>query len=458
LVPTYKCKLNNNVEIEIPEDSNAQYPLRSDEIIGESELNISIIANSDSIPNYLQPLINATYNSAYKVYPTHKIFPKIIDQRIPIKINVSGSHLTESEEIYYSSALFSLMIFEGDGVFQLVPSCTEIKETSLGYQYATGTTFPVFEVRRPDTNELYIDNINESAEIENLDFITCKILYRKGAEDSSLYLNYNDVSNYLILEISDDGGAYLNPTIWGGENGIYKGTTYDSIPIVEDIREDIETHTKYIVTHPWTVDTSNNIPVEESKTYNLGTGNYPRIPLFNEKVLNYLIENDLEKSNWYISNAVTFKLKVKQYNSATKRYTEVLVDSETIPVVKDGKDGLDGAAQARNYLDGTDDGSEYTRKLTIKHITDLYYDVTKDERFIITCPYHMYINYSINSAIKMQYGQTERDYVRLSGLLRLSEYYQDLAKGGNGYYISWGKPNIALTLALIIIDGKGVIQ
>jgi hypothetical protein len=58
----------------------------------------------------------------------------------------------------------------------------------------------------------------------------------------------------------------------------------------------------------------------------------------------------------------------------------------------------------------------------------------------------------------MRYGQTERDYVRLSGLLRLSEYYQDLAKGGNGYYISWGKPNIALTLALIIIDGKGVIQ
>jgi hypothetical protein len=236
------------------------------------------------------------------------------------------------------------MIFEGDGVFQLVPSCTEIKETSVGFQYATGSTFPIFEVKNPATNQLYVDNVNENSEIENLDFITCKILYRKGAEDSSLYLNYNDVSNYLILEISDDGGAYLKPEIWGGERGVYKGTDFASIPIVEDIREDIDKHTKYLVTHPWAPDANGGLTEDECKTYNLGTGNYPRIPLFNEKVLNYLIENDLEKSNWYISNAVTFKLKLKQYNTTTHRYTEVLVDSETIPVVKDGKDGLDGAA------------------------------------------------------------------------------------------------------------------
>jgi hypothetical protein len=63
-------------------------------------------------------------------------------------------------------------------------------------------------------------------------------------------LNYNDVSNYLILEISDDGGAYLKPEIWGGERGVYKGTDFASIPIVEDIREDIDKHTKYLVTHP----------------------------------------------------------------------------------------------------------------------------------------------------------------------------------------------------------------
>ena len=456
LVPTYKCKLNNRVDIEISEDNNAQFPSKNDELIGETDLNISIIANSDSIPNYQQFTTN--YNGSYKVYPAHKIFPKIIDQRIPIKISVSGSHLEESTEIYYSSALFSLMIFEGDGVFQLVPSCTEIKETSTGFQYATGSTFPIFETYKPNTDQLYVDNVNENSEIENLDFITCKILYRKGAEDSSLYLNYNDVSNYLILEISDDGGAYLKPEIWGGETGVYKGTDFASIPIVEDIREDIDTHTKYLVTHPWAPDASGGLTEDECKTYNLGTGNYPRIPLFNEKVLNYLIENDLEKSNWYISNAVTFKLKLKQYNTTTHRYTEVLVDSETIPVVKDGKDGLDGAAQARNYLDGTDDGSEYTRKLTVKNITDLYYDTGKDNKFIISCPYHMYINYSINSAIKLQYGQTERDYVRLSGLLRLSEYNQNVIQGGDGYYISWGKPNIALTLAIIVTDGKGIIK
>jgi hypothetical protein len=41
-------------------------------------------------------------------------------------------------EIYESAGLFSLMIFEGDGVFQLLPSCSEIKETSLGIQFATG--------------------------------------------------------------------------------------------------------------------------------------------------------------------------------------------------------------------------------------------------------------------------------------------------------------------------------
>jgi hypothetical protein len=34
---------------------------------------------------------------------------------------------------------------------------------------------------------------------------------------------------------------------------------------------------------------------------------------------------------------------------------------------------LDGASQARNFLDGTDDGSEFTRWLTIRHITDDYY-------------------------------------------------------------------------------------
>jgi hypothetical protein len=70
----------------------------------------------------------------------------------------------------------------------------------------------------------------------------------------------------------------------------------------------------------------------------------------------------------------------------------------------------------------------------------------------------MYINYSINSAIKLQYSQTERDYVRLSGLLRLSEYHQNVIQDGEGYYISWGKPNIALTLAIIVTDGKGIIK
>jgi hypothetical protein len=96
----------------------------------------------------------------------------------------------------------------------------------------------------------------------------------------------------------------------------------------------------------------------------------------------------------------------------------------------------------------------------VKNITDLYYDTgnDNDNKFIITCPYHMYINYSINSAIKLQYSQTERDYVRLSGLLRLSEYHQNVIQDGEGYYISWGKPNIALTLAIIVTDGKGIIK
>ena len=64
-------------------------------------------------------------------------------------------------------------------------------------------------------------------------------------------MNYNDVSNYLILEISDDGGAYINPTIWAGENGMYIGSEHANIPVLEEIRTDEETHKDYTVLHPW---------------------------------------------------------------------------------------------------------------------------------------------------------------------------------------------------------------
>ena len=153
-------------------------------------------------------------------------------------------------------------------------------------------------------------------------------------------------------------------------------------------------------------------------------------------------------------------MKLRQYNDITKRYTDVLVDTETIPVVKDGQDGLDGASQARNYLDGTDDGSEYTRRLSIKYITDLYYNDPEEpaNNYVLTCPIHMYINNAISSAIKMQLSSTERDYVRFSGLLKLSEYHSDVNKNGRGYYISWGKPCLVITLAVIVNDGKGVIR
>ena len=553
LVPTYKCKKGENgVGILITEDS---YPVNNDvlgnnAIVGESDVKIEITALSDSTTDYTAKVgsINRiNYTGTVSVYPAHKIFPKIIDQRIPIKFTVTGSHkasdddvtsedianfnatlpnalkpnigltaeeaeaynlaitnelitgsikeegsiLTAEEaaiynatlpgsstgEIYESAGLFSLMIFEGDGVFQLLPSCTEIKETSLGIQFATGgRTTQIFEVRNPDTGNLYIDTVTEDTKVENIDYISCKILYRKGAEDTSIYMNYNDVSNYLILEISDDGGAYINPTIWAGENGMYIGSEHANIPVLEEIRTDEETHTDYTVLHPWSptrnwTDNRSDTSIKKTKIvdasvadyckyYNIGTGYYPNIPLFTEKVLNDILENNKQKSAWYISNAITFKLKLRQYNNATKRYTDVLVDSETIPVVKDGQDGLDGAAQARNYLDGTDDGSEYTRRLSVKYITDLYYhDPTNfNNNYIISCPIHMYINSAINNAVKMQISSTERDYVRFSGLLKLNEYHQDIIRGGNGYSISWGKPRIILTLAVSVNDGKNVIK
>jgi hypothetical protein len=71
----------------------------------------------------------------------------------------------------------------------------------------------------------------------------------------------------------------------------------------------------------------------------------------------------------------------------------------------------------------------------------------------------MYVNSAITSAVKIQVSSTERDYVRLSGLLKLSEYQRDIRAGkGDGYYISWGKPYLVITLAVIITDGKGVIK
>jgi len=173
-------------------------------------------------------------------------------------------------------------------------------------------------------------------------------------------MNYNDVSNYLILEISDDGGAYITPTMWGAENGMYLGNEHANVPIIEEIRTDEETHTDYTVLHPWSptrnwTDNRSDTSIRKTKIvdtsvadyckyYNIGTGYYPNIPLFTEKALADIIENDKQKSAWYISNAVTFKLKLRQYNDITKRYTDVLVDTETIPVVKDGQDGLDGAS------------------------------------------------------------------------------------------------------------------
>jgi hypothetical protein len=284
----------------IDESLIAGFPKRADDILGIDEVKLKVIARSDATTGPNDP---------------KKIFPKIVDQRIPIKFVVSGSHLSSDvlkDEIYESSAVFSLMIFEGDGVFQLVPSCSEIKETSLGIQYATGTP-PNFIVRNSETGNLYIDGVDETAEIENIDFITCKILYRKGAEDSSIYMNYNDVSTYLILEISDDGGAYIKPGMWGGERGVYKGTPYSMTYIVEETGWDETNKESFLYTRPLTrneLKPENGFDPSTNKFYNLGTGYYPHIPLFTQKVADDLIENSKTKSNWFISNAVTFKLKV----------------------------------------------------------------------------------------------------------------------------------------------------
>jgi len=134
--------------------------------------------------------------------------------------------------------------------------------------------------------------------VENIDYISCKILYRKGADDTSIYMNYNDVSNYLILEISDDGGAYINPNMWGAENGMYVGNEHANVPVIEEIRYDEDTHQYYTVLHPWspTRNWTNNTNrngtkildtsiATECKYYDIGTGYYPNIPLFTEKVL-----------------------------------------------------------------------------------------------------------------------------------------------------------------------------
>jgi hypothetical protein len=94
--------------------------------------------------------------------------------------------------------------------------------------------------------------------------------------------------------------------------------------------------------------------------------------------------------------------------------------------------------------------------LTIKNITNQYYESNLSP-FVISPPEHMYVNSAIANAVKIQFQQTDRDYVRLSGLLKLSEYDPN-SRNNDGYHISWGKPCIALTVAFIVRDGKNIIK
>ena len=105
LVPTYKCKKGENgVGILITEDS---YPVNNDvlgnnAIVGESDVKIEITALSDSTTDYTAKVgsINRiNYTGTVSVYPAHKIFPKIIDQRIPIKFTVTGSHKASDDDV-----------------------------------------------------------------------------------------------------------------------------------------------------------------------------------------------------------------------------------------------------------------------------------------------------------------------------------------------------------------------
>jgi hypothetical protein len=56
------------------------------------------------------------------------------------------------------------MLFEGNGVYQLVPSCTEIKETSLGIQYATDHPINWF-VRNTSIDNIYVNNTIEQEKL-----------------------------------------------------------------------------------------------------------------------------------------------------------------------------------------------------------------------------------------------------------------------------------------------------
>lgn len=383
-------------------------------------------------------------------------FPKIIDQYIPITLTVTADH---NGRVFTHSAVFTLMLFEGDGVYQLLPSCSAIKETSLGIQYAT-TNYPNVHYYDKYGN-LYNPAVDPSTELENIDYVTCRIIYKKGGEDTSLYNDYTDISTYLILEVADDGGAYLPPTTKGWVNSrIYPGTPYGTIRTKTETEIDPETYNEFSYIHPVTdavADDPSN--ADFIATYVTGTGYYPRIPLYTQKVVDELIATEQPKSNYFISNALTFRLKIVSINSSGKK-VETIVDYETIPVIKDGADGLDGASQARNYIDGTDDGTEYRRVMSLDYITDKFYDyvtnIPQDTWLVpyrVYAPFHMEIAPSIkNGMIKQLIDNPDRNYVRFSGIFE-TKYIST-----KPIYLSWGKPKLIATAMVVVYDGKGCVK